>query len=59
MFALYDRGLKVEPSGSAAFAALIGGKIPDIEGKTVVIVITGGNTAPEEYCQYRQVLDNN
>ncbi|XP_013414790.1 uncharacterized protein LOC106176801 [Lingula anatina] len=49
--ALYNAGLKVEPSGAAAFAALMAGKVPDFEGKNVVVVLTGGNVTPEELCQ--------
>lgn len=45
---LYDRGLKVEPAGSAAFTALVQGRIKDIKGKKVVIVLTGGNITPAE-----------
>lgn len=45
---LYERGLVVEPSGAAAFAALMFNKIPDVEGKKVVIVLTGGNVSPEQ-----------
>ncbi|KAL4226887.1 hypothetical protein ACF0H5_014865 [Mactra antiquata] len=45
---LYDRGLKVEPAGSAAFTALLQGRIKNVKGKKVVIVITGGNITPPE-----------
>ena len=45
---LYERGLKVEPAGSAAFTALVQGRIKDVAGKKVVIVITGGNITPPE-----------
>lgn len=45
---LYDRGLKVEPAGSAAFTALVQGRIKDVQGKKVVVVITGGNITPPE-----------
>ena len=48
MLHLYDRRLLVEPSGAAAFSALMHGKVPDVKGKTVVVVITGGNVSPEE-----------
>ncbi|XP_038667312.1 L-threonine dehydratase catabolic TdcB isoform X2 [Scyliorhinus canicula] len=46
---LYKIGLVVEPSGAAAFAAIVGEKI-NLEGKTVVVIITGGNVSPEELC---------
>ncbi|XP_078409513.1 L-threonine dehydratase catabolic TdcB-like isoform X3 [Cetorhinus maximus] len=46
---LYKIGLVVEPSGAAAFAAIVGEKI-NLKGKTVVVLITGGNVSPEELC---------
>ncbi|XP_077987244.1 serine racemase-like isoform X4 [Glandiceps talaboti] len=49
---LYGAGLVVEPSGAAAFAALQNNKIPDVEGKKVVVVLTGGNVTPQELCKY-------
>ena len=45
---LFHSGLVVEPSGTAAFTAVRCGKISGIEGKKVVVVITGGNISPEE-----------
>lgn len=48
MWKLYNAGLLVEPSGAAALAALLYGKIPDVAGKTVVVVISGSNVTPEE-----------
>ncbi|PIK48603.1 putative serine racemase [Apostichopus japonicus] len=45
---LYERGLVVEPAGAAAFAALMFNKIPDVIGKRVVIVLTGGNVSPQQ-----------
>ncbi|XP_014674577.1 PREDICTED: serine racemase-like [Priapulus caudatus] len=50
MWKLYDGGLKVEPSGAAALAAVLTGKIPDVSGKNVVVVVSGGNVTPEELC---------
>ncbi|XP_076114713.1 L-threonine ammonia-lyase-like isoform X1 [Mytilus galloprovincialis] len=44
----YKRGLVVEPSGCAAMAALLGGHVPDIEGKKIVVFVTGGNVSPSE-----------
>uniref|UniRef100_A0A4W4G6V0 L-serine deaminase n=1 Tax=Electrophorus electricus TaxID=8005 RepID=A0A4W4G6V0_ELEEL len=43
---LYKAGLVVEPSGCAALAALVNGKIPDVTGKNVVVVLSGGNIDP-------------
>ena len=45
---LYHSGLVVEPSGTAAFTAVRCGKIAGIEGKKVIVVLTGGNVSPEE-----------
>ena len=45
---LYHSGLVVEPSGTAAFTAVRCGKITGIEGKKVVVVLTGSNVSPEE-----------
>jgi threonine dehydratase len=43
---LYGRAkLACEPSGAAATAALLAGKIPVEPGSTVVAVVSGGNTA--------------
>jgi threonine dehydratase len=45
---LYERAkLAVEPAGAVGVAALLAAKIPEIEGKTVVAVVSGGNVAPE------------
>ncbi|XP_012732524.2 L-threonine ammonia-lyase [Fundulus heteroclitus] len=46
--ALYRAGLVVEPAGSAAFAALANNKIPDLEGKKVVCILSGGNVGKDE-----------
>ncbi len=41
---LYARTkLAAEPAGAAATAALLAGKAPGVEGKTVVVVVSGGN----------------
>ena len=43
---LYERAkLAAEPAGAAAVAALLAGKVPEVEGKTVVAVVSGGNVA--------------
>nr|CAB3266581.1 serine racemase-like [Phallusia mammillata] len=47
---LYQRGLLVEPSGAAAFGAVMFGKVPDLRG-TVVAVVTGGNATPSEMAE--------
>ncbi|WP_398479667.1 threonine/serine dehydratase [Tardiphaga sp.] len=47
-FAFRDLKLVVEPGGAVALAALLKGKI-DARGKTVVIVLSGGNVDAELY----------
>ncbi|KAK7102030.1 L-threonine ammonia-lyase-like [Littorina saxatilis] len=50
MHALFARGIKAEPSGCAAMAAILNQRVPDVEGKDVLVVITGGNVSAEELC---------
>lgn len=51
MHALFARGIKAEPSGCAAMAAILNHRIPDVEGKDVLVMITGGNVSAEEMCR--------
>jgi threonine dehydratase len=45
---LYERAkLAAEPGAAAGTAALLAGKVPDVEGRTVTVVVSGGNVAPE------------
>jgi threonine dehydratase len=45
---LYERAkLAAEPGAAAGVGALLAGKVPDVEGKNVVAVVSGGNVAPE------------
>ena len=45
---LYSRAkLACEPAGAAATAALRAGKVKHASGETVVVVVSGGNVAPE------------
>jgi threonine dehydratase len=45
---LYGRAkLACEPAGAASTAALLAGKIPHAPGEHVVVVVSGGNVAPE------------
>ncbi len=45
---LYQRAkLAVEPAAAAGTGALLAGKIPGIEGKTVVVIVSGGNVAAQ------------
>lgn len=48
----YKSGLVVEPSGCAAFAAIVGKKIPDLEGKNVVCILSGGNIGKDELANF-------
>jgi threonine dehydratase len=44
----YERcKLACEPAGAAGIAALLAGKVPAEQGETVVVVVSGGNVAPE------------
>uniref|UniRef100_A0A8D3BBZ9 L-serine deaminase n=1 Tax=Scophthalmus maximus TaxID=52904 RepID=A0A8D3BBZ9_SCOMX len=54
---LYGSGLVVEPSGSAAFAAIVNNKIPELEGKSVVCILSGGNVGKDELANYPEVTD--
>ncbi|XP_027127975.1 uncharacterized protein srr isoform X2 [Larimichthys crocea] len=49
---LYKSGLVVEPSGSAAFAAVVNNKIPQLEGKNVVCILSGGNIGKDELANF-------
>jgi threonine dehydratase len=42
--------LVVEPGGVVALAALLTGKL-DVRGRTVAVVLSGGNVDPETYCR--------
>ncbi|KAG7276369.1 hypothetical protein CRUP_014401 [Coryphaenoides rupestris] len=51
--ALYRSGLVVEPSGAAAFAAVSAGdRIPDMAGKNVVCILSGGNMGKDELANF-------
>ncbi|HEX7181231.1 MAG TPA: pyridoxal-phosphate dependent enzyme [Thermoanaerobaculia bacterium] len=41
----------VEPGGSAGFAALLHGKVPDVAGRRVGVVLSGGNVDLERFGQ--------
>jgi len=55
---LYRQGLVVEPSGAVGYAALALGLVPDLEGRKVVIVISGGNISAEEMTSVTQQTAN-
>jgi threonine dehydratase len=45
---LYQRAkLAAEPGAAAGVGALIAGRVPDVEGRTVAVVVSGGNVAGE------------
>ena len=45
---LYERAkLAAEPGAAVGVGALLAGKIPSVSGKTVAVVVSGGNVAPE------------
>ena len=37
----------VEPSGASALAALLAGRLPELAGSRIGVVLSGGNTSPE------------
>jgi threonine dehydratase len=44
---LYERAkLAAEPGAAVGVAALLAGKVPDVEGRTVAVVVSGGNVDP-------------
>lgn len=45
-FLLLRMKLLVEPSGAAAVAALMAGKVPNVQGKKIGVVLSGGNVDP-------------
>jgi len=45
---LYRQGLVVEPSGAVGYAALALGLVPDVEGRKVVVIVSGGNISVAE-----------
>lgn len=47
----------VEPGGSAGFAALLHGKVPDVEGRKVGVVLSGGNVDLARFGQLVSVPD--
>ncbi len=50
-FAFERMKLIVEPSGAAALAALLQERIPDVGGKRVGVMISGGNIDPRRYAE--------
>lgn len=50
MFSEYQ--MLTEPSGVAALAAILAGKLPGIEGKKVGVVVTGSNISEERFLSF-------
>jgi threo-3-hydroxy-L-aspartate ammonia-lyase len=50
-FAFERLKLVVEPSGAAALAALMQGRIPETAGRRVGVIISGGNIDPARYAE--------
>jgi threonine dehydratase len=50
-FAFERMKLVIEPSGAAGLAALLRGRVPDVTGKRVGVVISGGNVDAERYAR--------
>jgi threonine dehydratase len=45
---LYERAkLAAEPGAAAGVGALLAGKVPEVDGETVAVVVSGGNVAAE------------
>jgi threonine dehydratase len=53
-FAFRTLKLVVEPGGAVALAALLSGKLP-VQGKTVVVILSGGNV---DWSTYQQALSS-
>lgn len=51
MHELFERGLKVEPAGCAAMAAILNHRVPEVEGKDVLVIVSGGNVSVQELYQ--------
>ncbi len=49
---LFERRLVAEPSGAAAAAALLAGRVPPAEVGATVAVISGGNADPRLYAEW-------
>ena len=50
-FAFERLKLVVEPSGAAGIAALLRHRIPELHGKRVAVIISGGNIDPTRYAE--------
>jgi threonine dehydratase len=51
-FAFGRMKLVIEPSGAAALAALLAARIPDLAGKRVGAIVSGGNIDPARYAEF-------
>lgn len=50
-FAFRELKLVVEPGGAVALSCLMEGRLGDIAGSTVVVVLSGGNVDTETFCR--------
>ncbi len=50
-FMLLRLKLLVEPSGAAPIAALLSGKVPNVQGRKIGVVLSGGNVDPGKLAQ--------
>jgi threonine dehydratase len=50
-FLLLRMKLLVEPSGAVPAALLLSGRLEDIAGKRIGVILSGGNIVPELLCQ--------
>jgi threonine dehydratase len=53
-FAFERMKLVIEPSGAAALAALLHQRIPELSGKRVGAIVSGGNIDPARYAKLIQ-----
>lgn len=49
-FAFERMKLVIEPSGAAPIAALLQQRVPNVKGKRVGVIVTGGNVDAKRYC---------
>lgn len=50
-------GLTTEPLGVAALAGAIFGKVPNLDGKNVLVIISGANLSVEEFRSIISTID--
>jgi threonine dehydratase len=55
---LFKQGLVVEPSGAVGYAALAENRVPDVIGRKIVLVCSGGNISIDEMADLSKMLSN-